>query len=1003
MMPTTSRTIEILLQLKQTGAEAVKQLAGTLTDLANPVNQVRNAFAGAATVAQQSANRINLGLRSIRSELKSGELAVKVFSAGASAGLHGIEVAAEAVWSALTFGISGVVKIVTTALSFLNPLSLRGLATGAAFGGVGLVAKEWLDAADGAETYRKRLGVLINDQAIANRIFDDFEHLSQRSGIEAEQLSATFSRLYDLRVADAQKATTTLAGVAALMQTDIGELTDILSNPNARGLSRFGINLDTLGNQVRIASGGITKVVDNTEQAVRQGLIDLFAEKFPNALQLAQQSFSTQMAIVRVNLGQFAQDFGGILLPAATGTLQKINDFLIANRDQIVSTIKAIPEIAASARDQVVALLDSGKIASTLAPLAGPLTTLFDNLIANLLRILVAGLKLGAVPFVAVWRVLLAELQTAWQIFTDNLIPTLINSIKHGVTSVAASPALQTLLNAAVPGAGKAVVEAAGSVPDLSTRPLDSSSADFLKKVDAALDKSVKDGKAAIGDLRAAFSDLFGYLKTDSQGVGAVFTSIFGPQIKTAVDTVTASVAKAKALATQNRSSASPALPLDQANPETLFQISQLGLSQFDQRIAQARKEAADELATLKGQLVGRENAEQLGAQAELGIRQNLANQIKDIENEKAVAAQQAVVAITSGYQQMVAQNQLAYQQDLANWEKRLHAGEITPAQFNELQEKLAGDLSEKLRQADVKIQQAGDQVQLQILNAQHQASAAKLKQIDIDTAAQAEALRQQYRDGLVSAEQYDAAIVALEKSTAEKRKEINGSFFDGLTLGFQKVVDAQLTMGQVGGQVAGDITGGLGDAFTSIITGSKSAADAFRGFAVSLLADIAKLIIEFEILQIVKAALGFFGSASGVGGNLSGVAGGVHGVNTGGLIAGYAVGGMVGTPSGPDRDSVLAGLTLGEFVVRRQAVQQPGVLPLLHAINSGSLRQRIPVPAGGMAAAATGGAGGVQIVPALVANDSQMRTLLEGGATAMLDFLRTNASRVKGAIGVRP
>lgn len=165
------RTIEILLQFKQAGAEVIKQTQGLLNDLANPLRAGENAFQGFANAGKQSLQSVNTKLETFRQGLKDGTVAVKVFSTAAQAGFA-------AVWTALTGPFELLVKIGGYLASFLNPFKLQGIVTGAAFGGAGLLAKEWIEAADGAERYRSLLKGVVNDQGIANRLFDEFEELS---------------------------------------------------------------------------------------------------------------------------------------------------------------------------------------------------------------------------------------------------------------------------------------------------------------------------------------------------------------------------------------------------------------------------------------------------------------------------------------------------------------------------------------------------------------------------------------------------------------------------------------------------------------------------------------------------------------------------------------------------------------------------------------------------------------------------------------------------------
>lgn len=81
----------------------------------------------------------------------------------------------------------------------------------------------------------------------------------------------------------------------------------------------------------------------------------------------------------------------------------------------------------------------------------------------------------------------------------------------------------------------------------------------------------------------------------------------------------------------------------------------------------------------------------------------------------------------------------------------------------------------------------------------------------------------------------------------------------------------------------------------------------------------------------------------SGTGTGAAGPAGpgGVGGTGVGGQYSQYAVGGMVVGPGSGTSDSIMARVSAGEFVVRANAVQQPGMLDLLNSINAGQMPGR--------------------------------------------------------------
>lgn len=131
------------------------------------------------------------------------------------------------------------------------------------------------------------------------------------------------------------------------------------------------------------------------------------------------------------------------------------------------------------------------------------------------------------------------------------------------------------------------------------------------------------------------------------------------------------------------------------------------------------------------------------------------------------------------------------------------------------------------------------------------------------------------------------------------------GNLFLGLQEGINTLNKSLFNFRQAGADavagVADSLTNNLSTAFVSIIDGSKTAKEAFKDFASSLLADITQMVVKFVVLQGVllgiNALLGFFtggasfaatGAAAGVQGAAGGALGGL------GNLFSFAKGGIM-------------------------------------------------------------------------------------------------------------
>ena len=154
----------------------------------------------------------------------------------------------------------------------------------------------------------------------------------------------------------------------------------------------------------------------------------------------------------------------------------------------------------------------------------------------------------------------------------------------------------------------------------------------------------------------------------------------------------------------------------------------------------------------------------------------------------------------------------------------------------------------------------------------------------------------------------------------------------------FTSAANAAMDFGARLDELATTTVNGLSSAISGLITGTKSAAEAFSAFAKQIISDIAAMIVKMLIFKALKSALGWGlpfadGGSVGTGFSLTG---------TGGL---FADGGSVWGAGTATSDSIPAMLSNGEFVVNSKAADQNR--GLLTAINEGKMPERAPIAGG--------------------------------------------------------
>lgn len=124
-----------------------------------------------------------------------------------------------------------------------------------------------------------------------------------------------------------------LADVAITFNRDVASVYQAWAAGTTKSLQQLGIVLDKNGKEWTVNGQAVERNMD----AVRAKIIEVWEQKFPNAVDLASQRFSGATAIFRDALEDLLAEIGGKILPKITVELNKITAWVHDNEDQIVA------------------------------------------------------------------------------------------------------------------------------------------------------------------------------------------------------------------------------------------------------------------------------------------------------------------------------------------------------------------------------------------------------------------------------------------------------------------------------------------------------------------------------------------------------------------------------------------------------------------------------------------------------------------------------------------
>jgi lambda family phage tail tape measure protein len=150
--------------------------------------------------------------------------------------------------------------------------------------------------------------------------------------------------------------------------------------------------------------------------------------------------------------------------------------------------------------------------------------------------------------------------------------------------------------------------------------------------------------------------------------------------------------------------------------------------------------------------------------------------------------------------------------------------------------------------------------------------------------------ITKQYEEGRLRLKDYNEQIgilaggyelaVEMANEQYETQERLNGSYEYGAATALSKYIDESRNLANISNGVVSSALSTVEDGLFDIITGSQSAAAAFRNMAISILADIAKLAIKKTVTGFLQPMLGSL-VAGGFGG-AAGASAGTYGMNTG-------------------------------------------------------------------------------------------------------------------------
>jgi hypothetical protein len=729
-----------------------------------------------------------------------------------------------------------------------------------------------------------------------------------------------------------EEVPTAIRGVLTGLGVEHNQLSRILvgSGEQVRNWQMQGKLLDELNQRLtpftegaKQAASSWAVVKSNIEEAfqvfsgeITEGLFDKLKTSANDILggvfDTKNLGISEKFSAITGTLKDLFSGIGTVLsdsLTGGVGILERINGFLVENKDTIDEWKKGFSEIWIAVKGLFGTAVDIVAAVFNIKSATGELS-LITNTISIALKtiaILVAGLADG-------FRVVGAAV-----LWVGGLIDDAIAQPVQGLL-LAAADVLDTMHQ----GWGAWAREASDSVGQVGEK---------IRKVGANLIAPVANGTGAVANLMKSFSDMGAEAEKAGKKASTATGTITGaknPNVKTQKQGLSAQSAVAKAEADVAVNAAKDALDREQRNLD--YALSQQLISIKDyyskKKAEQTAAVKADEAAKQK-ELDAVEaatpktkddqetkQANIIKLQGELNILKNKEGDIIVDNNRKQ---QEAAIALTNKTndlkvqlasltgatdfdaqaaqieekfrlikQQMV--TEFGADSHMVSIVDRLIDTEKSKAKFTELQNQYNVAL-DSMKAKEAEIQRQETEGNIGPIEAYKQ-----IKELHVETAAELE------------------KIIPLLDQYAQKIGD--PSLVTNVTKLKTETAGVSKATSDIGKSIGSGVTNNLANFFNDLATGAKSGSDAVKDFGKAVLATFAQILSQQMALMTMKAMFA--------------------GTSFGGFM-GFADGGYISGPGTGTSDSIPILASNGEYVVRSSAVRNLGVgfLDMINGLSS--------------------------------------------------------------------
>lgn len=199
-----------------------------------------------------------------------------------------------------------------------------------------LLTKQLVEAGNEAETAELRIGTIFRTtQEEAREAFKAIREFAAPLPVTTQSIVDAFIGLGAVNLQPTVENLKTVTNAALATGDSVESITTILKSVETEPLRRLGIELDRTGDSAVLQFKDIRIETDKTDRAIREGLLQLFAEAFPDGIERSQGTFEVAKATLQSLVDDFFTNASTKLLPTITKIINETSEWSQENKDLI--------------------------------------------------------------------------------------------------------------------------------------------------------------------------------------------------------------------------------------------------------------------------------------------------------------------------------------------------------------------------------------------------------------------------------------------------------------------------------------------------------------------------------------------------------------------------------------------------------------------------------------------------------------------------------------------